>query len=100
VVCYCTLDKRTVWGLYERTAITDEFASRTIFLHLIYRSHDQKHDKTIIQQQINVTDQQIDRLVYELYGLTDEEIKTVEEQTSLSIATKPILENTLATDEV
>lgn len=38
------------------------------------------HDKTILQRQIDATDQQIDRLVYELYGLTDEEIKIVEEQ--------------------
>ena len=36
------------------------------------------HDKTVLQQQIAVTDQQIDRLVYELYGLTEEEIKMVE----------------------
>ena len=36
------------------------------------------HDKTITQQQIAVTDQQIDRLVYELYGLTEKEIKMVE----------------------
>jgi hypothetical protein len=36
------------------------------------------HDKTILQRQIDSTDQQIDRLVYELYGLTEEEIKIVE----------------------
>ncbi len=35
-------------------------------------------DKTIIQQQIDATDHQINRLVYELYGLTEEEIKMVE----------------------
>ena len=39
------------------------------------------HDKTVIQRQIDATDRQIDRLVYELYGLTDEEIKIVEEET-------------------
>jgi hypothetical protein len=39
------------------------------------------HEKTILQRQIDATDGQIDRLVYELYGLTDEEIKIVEEQT-------------------
>ncbi|MDP3014096.1 MAG: TaqI-like C-terminal specificity domain-containing protein, partial [Candidatus Subteraquimicrobiales bacterium] len=37
------------------------------------------HDKTIIQRQIITTDHQIDQLVYELYGLTEEEIKIVEE---------------------
>jgi TaqI-like C-terminal specificity domain len=51
------------------------------------------HDKTIIQQQINHTDQQIGRLVYELYGLTEEEIKIVEEQTSVSGVTEQFLEN-------
>ncbi len=30
-------------------------------------------DKTAIQRQIDATDRQIDNLVYELYGLTDEE---------------------------
>jgi hypothetical protein len=37
--------------------------------------------KEIIQRQINTTDAEIDRLVYELYGLTDAEIKIVEEGT-------------------
>ena len=32
----------------------------------------------MIQRQIQATDEQIDRLVYELYGLTEEEIKIVE----------------------
>ncbi|MCX5813822.1 MAG: Eco57I restriction-modification methylase domain-containing protein, partial [Proteobacteria bacterium] len=36
------------------------------------------HDKTAIQRQIDATDRQIDRLMYELYGLTEEEIKIVE----------------------
>jgi hypothetical protein len=31
-----------------------------------------------IQRQIDATDKQIDTLVYELYGLTEEEIKIVE----------------------
>jgi hypothetical protein len=36
------------------------------------------HDRVILQHQINATDRQIDRIVYELYGLTDEEIAVVE----------------------
>jgi len=36
------------------------------------------HEQTLLQRQIDATDQQIDKLVYELYGLTDEEIKIVE----------------------
>jgi hypothetical protein len=35
-------------------------------------------DKTRIQRQIDAADQQIDQLVYELYGLTDKEIQIVE----------------------
>jgi len=32
----------------------------------------------MLQRQIQVTDDQIDRLVFELYGLTEDEIKIVE----------------------
>lgn len=35
-------------------------------------------DKTFLQRQINSTDHQIDRLVYEIYGLTEDEIEIVE----------------------
>jgi hypothetical protein len=38
-------------------------------------------DKTLYQRQIVATDCQIDALVYELYGLTEEEIKIVEDAT-------------------
>ena len=36
------------------------------------------HEQTLIQRQIDATDKQIDKLVYELYALTPEEIKIVE----------------------
>jgi hypothetical protein len=36
-------------------------------------------DQTSIQRQIAATDMQIDQLVYELYGLTDDEIGIVEQ---------------------
>lgn len=39
------------------------------------------HAKTVIQRQIDALDRQIDQLVYELYGLTDDEIRIVEEAT-------------------
>jgi len=51
------------------------------------RSHQQlvaartDHDKKLIQRQIDATDKQIDQLIYELYGLTDDEIRIVEEAT-------------------
>ena len=38
-------------------------------------------DKTAIGRQIEATDRQIHQLVYELYGLTSDEIKIVEEAT-------------------
>lgn len=37
-----------------------------------------EHEKTALQRQIEATDRQIDAPVYELYGLTEEEIKIVE----------------------
>jgi len=36
------------------------------------------HEKTALQRQIDATDHQIDQLVYELYGMTEEEIRIVE----------------------
>lgn len=36
------------------------------------------HEKTNLQRQIDATDRQIDRMVYDLYELTEEEIKLVE----------------------
>jgi len=39
------------------------------------------HDKNLLQRQTDTTDKQIDQLVYELYGLTSEEIRFVEEAT-------------------
>jgi hypothetical protein len=36
------------------------------------------HERTALQRQIEATDGQIDALVYELYGLTEEEIRIVE----------------------
>jgi hypothetical protein len=37
-------------------------------------------DKTMLKCQLETTDRQIDKLVYDLYGLTAEEIKIVEGQ--------------------
>jgi len=41
--------------------------------------NEQKAKATELQNQINQTDTEIDQMVYQLYGLTDEEIKIVEE---------------------
>jgi len=37
------------------------------------------HEQAVVGRQIEATEREIDRLVYELYGLSDEEIKIVEE---------------------
>ncbi len=37
------------------------------------------HSKTVLQRQIETAERQIDQLVYELYGLTDEEVRLVEQ---------------------
>ncbi len=41
-----------------------------------------ERERTVVGHQISATDKQIDRLVYELYGLTEEEIEVVEEATT------------------
>ena len=50
-------------------------------LHNQFISVKAEHEKNVIQRQIDAIDKQINALVYELYGLTDEEIKIVEEST-------------------
>ncbi len=39
------------------------------------------HEQTGLRRQVETTDAEIDRLVYNLYGLTDDEIRIVEEAT-------------------
>ncbi len=52
---------------------------------LSLHSHLQKartgHEQTALRRQIETADAEIDRLVYGLYGLTDDEIRIVEEGT-------------------
>jgi len=40
------------------------------------------HTRTALWRQVQATDTEIDRLVYELYGLTEEEIRVLKEGTS------------------
>ena len=49
-----------------------------LLLHKQLQEAHTPHEQTTLQRQIAATDRQIDALVYELYGLTDEEIKIVE----------------------
>ncbi|MBP7069135.1 MAG: Eco57I restriction-modification methylase domain-containing protein [Methanothrix sp.] len=51
---------------------------RMLALHKQLQEGHTPHDETALQRQIEATDRQIDALVYELYGLTEEEIEIVE----------------------
>lgn len=52
---------------------------RMLDLHKLLKTAKTPDDKTQLQRQIDATDKQIDQMVYELYGLTEEEIGIVEE---------------------
>jgi len=54
---------------------------RAIELRMGFSRAKSPHEKKVIQREIEATDRQIDRLVYELYELTDEEIAIVESAT-------------------
>ena len=56
-----------------------ELVETMLTLHKLRAQAKTAHDKDVIQRQINATDRQIDTLVYELYGLSNEEIRIVEE---------------------
>ena len=53
------------------------FVETMLTLHKQIAKAKTAHDKTVIQRQIDEIDRQIDRLVYELYDLTEEEIRIV-----------------------
>jgi hypothetical protein len=65
-------------GDSQRRHLT-ELVQRMLKLHKQLAVAKTSHEKTAIQRQIDTTDKQIDQLVYELYGLTDKEIRIVEE---------------------
>jgi hypothetical protein len=52
---------------------------RMLALHKQLQEVRTPHDETALQRQIEATDRQIDARVFELYGLTEEEIRIVEE---------------------
>jgi len=55
------------------------FVERMLDLHKQLASAKIPDEKTRIQREIDITDKQIDNLVYELYNLTDEEIEVIEQ---------------------
>jgi hypothetical protein len=57
------------------------FVERMQALHKQFATATNPNDKTRLDREIEATDRQIDQLVYELYGLTEEEITVVQEPT-------------------
>jgi adenine-specific DNA-methyltransferase len=56
----------------------NSLVDQMLSLHKQLKEARTPHEQTGLQRQIEATDGQIDALVYELYGLTEEEIKIVE----------------------
>jgi hypothetical protein len=58
---------------------TEEFMPAPLEVaNLVERFRRNLKGRQMLQPQIEITDKQIDALVYELYGLTEEEIRIVE----------------------
>jgi hypothetical protein len=57
-----------------------ELVERMLSLHERLAEAKIEQERSIIQHQIDTTDEQIDQLVYGLYDLTDEEIEIVEQE--------------------
>lgn len=76
--------KKYIEQIPIRSASNDELATKEINnlvaqqIRIRKRNPLTPQDKESLQREIDATDQQIDKLVYELYGLTEEEIKIVE----------------------
>ncbi len=59
----------------------NSLADTMLCLHKRRSSEQLPQRREQIQREIEATDRQIDQLVYQLYGLSDEEIRIVEEAT-------------------
>lgn len=72
------------WHLLSYTEFTKELAKKKIKLALADEADwedyfkEQKQKAQTLKTEIDITDREIDRMVYELYGLTEEEIEIVE----------------------
>ena len=51
-----------------------------------------ERDKELYERQITIVDSQIDRQVYDLYGLTEEEVKVVDGEFKMSTLREKIFE--------
>jgi hypothetical protein len=59
-----------------------QLVQHMLTLHQRFSSAKTPQEKIALERQITATDEQIDRLVYDLYGLTQEEVKIVEGATA------------------
>lgn len=57
-----------------------DLVKRMLELHNKLQKAKISHEKELIERQIKMTDSQIDQIIYELYGLTDEEITIIEKE--------------------
>lgn len=77
--------KLEAFHLYDFKTFLDELKKKKVTLSLKqqdeWEEYFNEHKEKILelQSQINQNDREIDQLVYRLYGLTEEEIKIVEE---------------------
>jgi hypothetical protein len=62
----------------RRLSRHDRMVALMLALHSRRAAARTPHEQAVLQAQIDATDRQIDRLVYELYGLAEEEIRIVE----------------------
>lgn len=62
--------------LYDRMV---SLVEQMLQMHKTIENAKTPNEKEMIQRQIDTTDNKIDNLVYELYGLTPEEIQIIEE---------------------
>jgi hypothetical protein len=67
---------------HDRMVELVELVERMLELHERLVGARIERERTVIGAQISATDRQIDRLVYELYRLTEDEIRIVEEATA------------------
>ena len=65
-------------GLRRANNQIEPLVERMLDLHKRVTVAKTAQEKNVLQRQIEGADKQIDKLVYELYGLTDEEIAIVE----------------------
>ncbi len=74
-------DSSTAVGRGLQNRMT-KLVAEIIALNQVFAAAKTPHSRTALEAQIAAADRQIDRLVYELYGLTEDEIKIVEEATA------------------